>query len=113
MVVRVGEVKPGVPLEVAWTWLDGPDGEEQLFEHEIDVEVGDAAYSHGVATGPLSAGRYRATVSLGASAEEALFAVRPDPITFPRAGLGLRSNARPARACPTFERCERSHPRAA
>ena len=83
VVVLVGEVEPGAALEVAWTWLDGPDGEQSLFEHQIDVRVGDAAYSRGVASGPLAAGRYRATVSLGASTEEAVFAVRPDPITFP------------------------------
>ena len=61
VLVRVGEVEPGVPLEVAWTWLDGPDGEQPLFEHQIDVAAGDVAYSHGVASGPLAAGRYRAT----------------------------------------------------
>lgn len=89
VVVLVGEVEPGVPLEVAWTWLDGPDGEQPLFEHDIDVGVGDAAYSQGVASAPLAAGRYRATVSLGASTEEALFAVRHDPITFPGLASGF------------------------
>lgn len=89
VVVLVGEAEPGMALEIAWTWLDGPDGEQSLFEHAIDVGVGDVAYSHGLASGPLAAGRYRALVSLGASTEEALFAVRPDPITFPGLASGV------------------------
>lgn len=100
IVVLVGEVKPGLPLEVAWTWLDGPDGEQPLFEHEIDVGVGDVAYSHGIATGPLADGRYRATVSLGASTEEALFAVRPTPITFPELVSGFARAPDPQEPAP-------------
>ena len=93
VLVRVGEVEPGVPLEVAWTWLDGPEGEQPLFEHQIDVGAGDVAYSHGVASGPLAAGRYRASVSLGASTTEALFAVRHTPIVFPEGVSGFARRA--------------------
>lgn len=100
VVVLVGEVELGVALEVAWTWLDGPDGEQSLFEHVIDVGVGDAAYSHGIASGPLAAGRYRATVSLGASTEEALFAVRPDPIKFPELTSGFARAPDPEEPAP-------------
>lgn len=89
VVVLVGDVEPGVALHVAWTWLDGPDGEQSLFEHAIDVGVGDVAYSRGIASGPLAAGRYRATVSLGESTEATVFAVRPDPITFPELTSGF------------------------
>ena len=89
VLVRVGEVEPDASLQVAWTWLDGPDGEQPLFEHQIDVASGDAAYSHGVASGPLAAGRYRADVTLGPSTTGALFAVRYTPIVFPEAVAGF------------------------
>ena len=93
VLVRVGDVEPGAPLEVAWTWLDGPDGEQPLFEHRIDAGAGDVAYSHGVASGPLAAGRYRANVSLGASTTEALFAVRHTPVVFPEGVSGFARRA--------------------
>lgn len=83
VVVLVGDVEAGTRLEVGWTWLDGPDGEQPLFGHELDVDGGDVAFSHGIATGPLAAGRYRASVSGGGSTEDVLFAVRPTPIAFP------------------------------
>ena len=61
-----------------WAWLDGPDGEEALFEHQLDVDGGDVAYSHGIATRPtrrwsLSRHRCRSVRRL----TKALFAVRP------------------------------------
>lgn len=93
VLVRVGEVEPGAPLGIAWTWLDGPEGEQPLFEHQIDVGAGDLAYSHGVASGPLTAGRYRASVSLGASTTDALFAVRHTPIVFPEGVSGFARRA--------------------
>jgi hypothetical protein len=89
VLVRVGEVETDASLEVAWIWLDGPDGEQPLFEHQIDVGAGDVAYSHGVAGGPLAAGRYRANVTLGASSAEALFAVRYTPIVLPEGVSGF------------------------
>ncbi len=83
VVVLIGDVEAGTRLEVGWTWLDGPDGEQPLFGHELDVDGGAVAFSHGIATGPLAAGRYRASVSVGGSTEDVLFAVRPTPIAFP------------------------------
>ena len=100
MVALVGEVELGAPLEVAWTWLDGPDGEQPLFEHQIDVSTGDIAYSHGIASGPLAAGRYRASLSVGGSTTEMLFAVRPEPITFPSLASGFVRRAPSAEPAP-------------
>jgi hypothetical protein len=89
--VLVGDVVSEAQLAIAWSWLDGPDGEQPLFEHEIEVAGGDVAYSHGVATGPLAAGTYQATVTLGDATTEARFAVRQMPIEFPTANAsGLR-----------------------
>ncbi|HWM21307.1 MAG TPA: hypothetical protein VNO51_16555 [Ilumatobacteraceae bacterium] len=89
VLVRVGEVEPDATLDVAWTWLDGPDGERPLFEHQVDVGAGDVAYSHGVASGPLAAGRYRADVTLGASSTAAVFAVRHTPIVLAEGVAGF------------------------
>lgn len=91
VIVLVGEVEPDGPLKVAWTWLDGPDGERPLFEHQIDVAIGDIAYSHGTAIGPVAPGRYRTNVTIGTWMTETVFAVRPTPIEFPdvRSGFAL------------------------
>ena len=95
IVALVGDVVSGSTLKVAWTWLNGPEGEQLLFEHEIDVAGGDVAYSTGLADGLLAAGHYRASVSLGESTSDALFAVRPTAIAFPDLGVG---NSRPVPA---------------
>lgn len=100
VVVLIGDVEPGARLGVGWTWLDGPDGEQPLFEHELDVDGGDVAFSHGIATGPLAAGRYRASVSVGGSTTDALFAVRATPITFPEVRSGFARQQQPAEPAP-------------
>ena len=109
VVVRVGEVEPDATLDVAWAWLDGPDGEQALFEHQIDVGSGDVAYSHGVAAGPLAAGRYRAAVTLGRRRPTRCSRCVPRRSCFPR-----RWRGRPPRihrgAGPAGEGSERQDP---
>ncbi len=64
VVVQIGGLTSSTPLNITW-YLSSDAGEEKLFEHTIQVEAFDRAYSVGLNSGLLATGTYKAVATLG------------------------------------------------
>jgi hypothetical protein len=74
VVVQVGPLTSPSTLTVAW-YLEGAAGDVKLFEHTIQVDPLDRAYSVGQNPGVLAAGTYKAVATLGSATQTTIWTV--------------------------------------
>jgi hypothetical protein len=74
VVVQVGQLTAPASLTVDW-YLEGAMGDEKLFEHTIQVNPLDRAYSVGQNPGVLATGTYKAVVTLGNATQTTIWTV--------------------------------------
>jgi hypothetical protein len=68
VVVQVGQLASRSSLTVAW-YSVGDAGDQKLFEHTIEVDPLDRAYSIGQNAGVLATGTYKAVATLGSATQ--------------------------------------------
>lgn len=76
MVIDIGALaEPTAELIVSWFQLDGSPPLVPAFEHRIEVQAGDHAFSTGVSQGLLASGRYEVTAAVGSDSRSVMWMV--------------------------------------
>ena len=76
VVIDIGALaEPTAELIVSWFQLDGSTPLVPAFEHRIEVQAGDHAFSTGVSQGLLALGRYEVTAAVGSDSRSVMWMV--------------------------------------